>query len=154
MCIQAKAGTTRFFTIGVFIIKKKTNHLRSNKIRFYLVLLHISCDYTTKGPMPLMVELSAKSIGIKPWFYSQKLGFWHENQKNKYIGWESWGFPTLDTSTPCTTSRNIRYLFAHIMDKNITIHMVRNMAEEVYDQNKTTAASFSPLPCNCATIPT
>ena len=32
--------------------------------------------------------------------------------------------------------------------------MVRNMAEVVYDQNKTTAASFSPLPCNCATIPT
>ena len=72
--VCAKFGTTQFFTIVFFLdFFKIPNQLRSNKLRFYSILLQVSWDYRAEGPMSTNggANCLVPSAGIKPWLYSQ-----------------------------------------------------------------------------------
>ena len=82
---------------------KKLNHLRSNKIRFYSVLLQMSWHYGIEGPMFANggVDSQVPSVGTKPWFYLQKSSVFALKPKPNASTRKSWVFSTLDLQPSC-----------------------------------------------------
>ena len=73
---------------------EEPNHLRSNKIRFYSVLLQITWIYRIHG-------LMSANDGAKCWnktmlFIRKKTRFLHQNRKPNASARKSWVFSTLD----------------------------------------------------------
>ena len=93
---KGRAGTTQYFTVGFFhSFSLKANHLRSSKIRFYSVLLHMNWDYKAKGPnvRQWWCQLPIAKWWNKTMFLFAKLGFLHWNQKPNALAGKSWNFP-------------------------------------------------------------
>ena len=84
------------FTVGFCIVFsfKNPNHLRSSQIWLYSALLQMSWDYRAESPMFANggADCQVPSVGMKLWFYLQKLVFFTLKPKTKCIGRKKLGF--------------------------------------------------------------